>query len=305
MPKKKLEKAILRTVLFFNLHRRPLSVKEIHRYLWQTKASEGEVFLAVMNLARKGILKERNRLFALAPYERVLKELPQRQKIKAKLLKKAQKFAWLIKLCPFVRGAFLANSLALGLPSEKSDIDLVVLVKPGFLWTARFFLNLLFALVGQKRRKGKRKDPQKFCLSYFVDLSRPNLKFLKLPEDPLLIWWLATLRPFLGKKACQLFLEANNWLKKYLPNWQPPLSSEKIKPLSFGAFLLELCPLLRSHYFRAFLFKLQLRSIKAKNKKDAPFASPFLYKMHPEGGRARVAQRFRQELKKLSATFSV
>ncbi len=301
MSHKTLEKEAIRTLLFFNLHRRPLSLKEIHQFLG-AKTSEAELFLALMKLVRKGTVIEKNHQFALKKFQNIFRNLTKRQKIKNSLLKKAQRFAWVFKIVPFVRGVFLTNSLALGLPSEKSDIDVVVLTKPNRLWTARFFLNLWFLLLGQRRRRKFRKDPARFCLSYFVDLKKANLKFLKLREDPLLIYWLATLAPLVGTPACYYFWHKNDWTKTHLPNLFLPQKNDKIKPLSFLAFLQEKLLDLFGNWLEQYLYSWQTKRIKAKNQKDTNFASKSLYKIHPEGGRKKIALRLKRELRKLQST---
>lgn len=291
-----LKKEVIKTLLFFNLQNRPLNLKEI-RQLLSTKASEAQIFLILMKLRREGTVLEKNQFFVLKRYKKIFKELPKRRKILQKLVKKSQKFSWVFKVTPFVRGVFLANSLALGLPSEKSDIDIVVLTKPGHLWTTRAIINFWFLILGQKRRKKRRSDPQRFCLSYFVDLKKSNLNFLKLKNDPLLIYWLATLKPLAGKPACAYFWKKNAWIKKYLPNLTLLQKQEKIKALSFVAFLQEKFLSLFGKSLERKMFKWQKQRIRAKNKKDTNFASLHLYKIHPQGGREKMALRFKKEFK--------
>jgi len=292
---KLLKKEVIKTLLFFNLHNRPLHLKEIHQFLG-LKISEAQLFLILMKLVREKTILEKNQLFVLKKYSSLFKTYPQRQKILQKLTQKAYRFSWVFKITPFVRGVFLANSLVLGLPSEKSDIDIVVLTKSGRLWTTRAILNLWFLILGQKRRKGKNSDPQKFCLSYFVDLKKSNLKFLKLKKDPLLIYWLSTLKPLAGKAACYHFQQQNSWVKKHLPNLGLPKKKGKIKPLSFFMFLTEKTLNLFGNWLERKLYLWQKEKIKAKNQKDTNFASLFLYKIHPEGGRKKIAQQFKKEL---------
>jgi len=291
----KLQKEILKTLLFFNFHNRPLTLKEIHQFLG-TKANESEIFLTLMDLVRKKKIIEKNKYFVLTNYSKILRSQKRRESIKQKLIKKTKNFLFLFKLTPYVRGVFLANSLSMGMPSKSSDIDVVVLVKKDRLWVARFFLNILFLFFGQRRRNDLKKDPGKFCLSYFAEI-KTNLQFLKLKEDPLLIYWLATLKPILGGRACEAFLEENKWLLEFLPNLQLAAMGDKIKPLGFVAFLKEKIINPYGNWLEKILFQLQAKRIGAKNKKDEKLALPYIYKSYLEGGRNKLKTQLKENFK--------
>jgi len=293
----KLQKEILKTLLFFNLHNRPLALKEMHQFLG-IKANEAQVFLALMNLVKKNKVVEKNQYFVLKNYAKILRSQKTSELIKEKLIKKAKLFSLLFRITPFVRGVFLANSLAMGMPKKTSDIDVVVLVKKGWLWIVRFILNLLFLFLGQRRRKKIKKDPEKFCLSFFAEC-KTNLQFEKLTEDPLLIYWLATLQPLIGSKAEEMFLRENGWISNFLPNRQLVTIEGKIKALSFLAFLGEKIINLCGNWLEKYLFQIQARSIKAKNKKDTKLALPYIYRSYPNGERKKFLNFFNKNYKNL------
>jgi hypothetical protein len=296
----KLQKEILKTVLFFNLQKRPLNSKEIYEYLG-IKAQEGQVFLALVDLCRKKKIIEKNQFFVLKKYESLFRTRNRRLIIKKKLEKKARNFIWLFRLMPYVRSIELANSLAVGLPSAKSDIDFVILTKKDYLWTARFFLVGLLTLLGHKRAKNVKTAPEKLCLSYFIDLTQSNHEKELLKDDPYLEYWLATLKPLAGIRAYDFFMAQNTWLFKKFPNLKIEVNfQEKIKPLSFGAFLNEKILSLFGNRLENYLFKIQAKKIKAKNQKDTKFASPKICRLYgPDYTRTKIAQNFKKELKKL------
>jgi len=295
-----LEKEVLKTVLFFNLHNRPLNIKEIHQYL-SIKTQENQVFLSTLELCRKNKLIEKNQFFVLKNYQNLFRIFKKKLEIKQNLLKKTNKFIWFIKLFPFVRGVFLANSLSMGLPDKNSDIDLVIITKKNRLWTCRFFLTGVFSILGHKRIKNKKAAPEKFCLSYFIDLGFANLEKQKINNDPLFTHWLATLKPIIGGKSVEYFYSQNAWLIKHFPNLKIDLNNDtRIKPLSLCAFIVEKIITLFGEKLENYLFKIQKKKIKAKNKKDTLLAQKNVCRLlQPDGYRTKFAKKFEKELKKL------
>lgn len=294
----KLQKEIIKTLLFFNLHKRPLSTKEVYQYLG-VKAQESQIFLALLDLCRKNKVIEKNQYFTLKKYQGLFKTFNQRLKIKQKLEAKARKFIWFFKLIPYVRAIFLANSLAMGLPNKKSDIDLVILTYPNRLWTARLFLNFWFSIFGLKRKKDVRNDPGKFCFSFLMDLKNLELKKIKLINDPYLTFWVASLKPLLINCAQNLFWENNIWINQYLPNLKIANSTKKSKSLSFTAFLQEKIFNLCGDFLENKLFVWQTKNIKIVKHKDNNFIDRGFYKIHPKNKRQQIAQKLGTELKKL------
>ncbi|GEM_PF-632020 len=63
------------------------------------------------------------------------------------------KRTWLFRFIPFVEFALAAGSLATGNVNPDSDFDVIVGVRAGRIFTARFFSVLLFGLFGWRRRK--------------------------------------------------------------------------------------------------------------------------------------------------------
>lgn len=86
-----------------------------------------------------------------------------------KYFKKTAKFAPIFQGVPFIRAIILNGSLAQGKIKETSDIDLLMIVQKGRLYTARLFLIILGFLTGQKRSKDENKPHAgKFCFNYFM-----------------------------------------------------------------------------------------------------------------------------------------
>lgn len=86
-----------------------------------------------------------------------------------KRLRKTKLMAQFLQLVPFIRAILLNGSLAQGKSNERSDIDLLIIVKRGRLFTARLFTLVLAFLTGQKRSKDENTPHAgKFCFNYFL-----------------------------------------------------------------------------------------------------------------------------------------
>jgi hypothetical protein len=92
-------------------------------------------------------------------------------------LRKTARYAKLFQAVPFVESLLLNGSTAQGLSRWNSDIDLLTVVKPRRLYTARFLLLILGFATFQKRSKEENKNHSgKFCFNYFS-----TSDYLKIP----------------------------------------------------------------------------------------------------------------------------
>jgi hypothetical protein len=128
-------------------------------------------------------------------------------------------YARLRRSLPFITHIYLANSITFNALHEKSDIDLLILVKPGRMWLARigsWLLLWIFWLL----RIGNR-SVKKFCLSFTIEQKHENLyEILLQPTDIYMIFRLAHLVPLYAvhAKDVDLIRKSNKRLKGYLPN---------------------------------------------------------------------------------------
>lgn len=75
-------------------------------------------------------------------------------------------FAWIFEWIPFVDAAFVAGSLATGAAHADSDWDVIVVARPGRLYSARFLcLGILKCM--RLRTDIARRGPG-FCLNHFI-----------------------------------------------------------------------------------------------------------------------------------------
>lgn len=83
--------------------------------------------------------------------------------------KKLTKLAGYFRFVPFVEFVVATGSMAVGNVTDNSDFDVLVSVKEGRMFTARYAINLLFSIL-RKRRLNDFKETQKdkLCFNHFV-----------------------------------------------------------------------------------------------------------------------------------------
>ena len=94
-----------------------------------------------------------------------------------KRYKRCAQWSRIIFVLPFLRVVILNGSLASGTSKKSSDIDLLIVAKPGRIFTARFFVNVLGTLTLIKRTSSESQSHANlFCFNYFL-----TEKYLRIP----------------------------------------------------------------------------------------------------------------------------
>ena len=197
----KIEKAILKTLAFFDIFSRPLTLEELWHFLHQFKTSKYQVLIGLRKLAKKGKILEKNDYFSLNFNRQIFREYIRRRKICQKNFQKARRYLGLLKILPFVKNISVINSLAFQSSDEKSDIDILLVTKKNRLWFTRALVVLVLEILGQNKNKWYRAG--KFCLGFAFDEEVLNLKKFRLKNDIYFSYWLAMLAPVLDRGLTQ------------------------------------------------------------------------------------------------------
>lgn len=118
-----------------------------------------------------------------------------------------------LRFVPYLDFVLAAGSLATGKLHEKSDFDVILGVKSGRIFTARFFAVLFSGITGS-RRKGtdhKEEASDKLCLNHFVTR---EAYYLRPPYNAYWNELYQKLVPVMGdEKVISDFFRANDWLE--------------------------------------------------------------------------------------------
>jgi hypothetical protein len=132
-----------------------------------------------------------------------------------------QSYARLYRSIPFVEQIYLCNSITFNALHEESDIDILIITKPGMLWLARLWSWMMFSVIWLKRFGCNKK--MKFCLSYYIDREYCNIYRTALqPYDVYLCYWIAHLVPLYSANTSYMdeIYTSNRWITHFLPNIQ-------------------------------------------------------------------------------------
>lgn len=217
----KVEKAILRTLAFFDIFNRPMMLEEIRHYLYEIQASKLMVLLGLQNLQKKKIILEKNSYFCLINNRKILTSFEEQKTLCQKRWQKVNRVVKFLAMAPFVKNISIINSLAFGTSRKDSDIDILLITKKNRLWTARALVVVILEILGQNKNRWYQAN--KFCLGFAFDDERLNLDNLRLRPpaggDIYFSFWLASLMPVFDRKIYQKLIEKNSWIFKVFPNW--------------------------------------------------------------------------------------
>jgi hypothetical protein len=133
-----------------------------------------------------------------------------------------RKFIGGLRHLPFVRGVALGGSQAMGQQKNTSDVDILVITEPGFMWLCRTLVTGYFQITG-KRRHGQHVT-DRFCLNHYLGGPKALDKIKNLYSA----MEYARLRPLVYAWGTADF-KANNkdWMNIFFPNLKPNFRTDE------------------------------------------------------------------------------
>ena len=222
----KREKEILLTLKVFDFFERPLTAFEIWKNLFKLKNSKKPTLFEIVSLLEnsknlKRLIGKKDGFYFLKGKENLAEKRIFEDILFDKKFEKLKKLIRFFKFLPFLEGAFLSGSMAIGNVKKESDFDLILIGKEKRIWTLRFFSLLLYDIL-LARKKGEKKE-NKICLPCFLSSNSLKLSpaYFRAAEFLNLIF-------LYGKKEIFLkFFEENDWQKNYTHFSQLDFGKEK------------------------------------------------------------------------------
>ncbi len=230
-----LKQRILATLRFFDLQEYPLTLLELHKFLIANVDNlklhidaQGETKELV--LTQEDIITIDQVLYCVEQECGGVVEnylgfycLPGRKSIIDQRLanyfygisreKNIRRFVKYLNFIPFVRGVALGGSQAMGLQKEGSDIDLLIITDPQYIWLTRTLVTAFFQLLGKRRYGIHIKN--RFCLNHYLAGPKKLSDFKNLYTA----YEYLRLRTLVGPHSVWQFKKANeNWLRFFFPN---------------------------------------------------------------------------------------
>ena len=213
--KTSLQGAIVRTIAFFDLFSYPLTAEQVWKFL-NVKCELGEILEILENMKS---IEEKNGFYFLSGQEEIIKERMARYNKTDKKFKRALLIMKIFKFIPWIKMVAIGNIIGEHNLKERGDIDLFIITAKKRVWITRFFCVLITKVLRLRPTPGNTCN--KICLSFFVSEDAMNLANLMMPDDIYFLHWLAGLVPIYdSNNVYEKFIDANFWLKNYLPNWQ-------------------------------------------------------------------------------------
>ena len=204
-----LEDAIYKTVAFFDVLDYCLTAEEISDRLMGFRASSEEILLG---LAMCSQVEADGVYYFLKGKSKLVKLRIDNQIHHSEMWKKVERLRWIFSITPFLKGAYVFNTLAMTQARPGSDIDVLIVTDRNRLFIARTWLLIVTQILGVRRHGAKVEG--RLCLSFFVDRDHVNFSELLLkPYDVYFAYWLLLLKP-VGFFSSSL-LGSNVWMEGY------------------------------------------------------------------------------------------
>lgn len=199
------EKHILRALLYFDIFQHPLLPDEIYRF--SPGSVTRNIHEILFHLNKRGLIHHIHPFYTLHN-ERSIVEKRLQSNIRArKKLRLARIIATCIAQLPFVRSIAVSGSLSKGVAGARSDIDYFIITHPGRVWVVRAMLAIF-------KRLFLFNSHRYLCANYFVDTRHLEIE----DKNIYTAMEVATLIPMYGHASFRRFIDANEWVNRWLPN---------------------------------------------------------------------------------------
>jgi predicted nucleotidyltransferase len=221
-----LSKNILATLVYYDVLDYPLTAFEIWKYLFRSnreeensKREKGNA-LDVLNCLEQDNLKkfieEYRGFYFLKGRKKLAERRIENNKISEEKLKIIQKVVCFLRFVPFVRMIAVTGRVAMKNARKESDLDLLIVLKYGHIFTGRLLVTLLVHILGKRRYGNKIKN--RICLNYFITTESLEISNQDLFSSSEYFF----MRPIFGFKVFRKFQIKNSWIGNYHPNFSIP-----------------------------------------------------------------------------------
>lgn len=219
-----MEKAILKTLIYSDIFDYPLNLSEIHKWLIGKKATPRDIEKTLKELIEKRkresspkIKKERDYFYINKSQGIVLKR-KRRERQSIIYIRKVKIISHLLKLIPWIKLVGISGGLAMENTDRNDDIDLFLITSKKRLWISRLLVLGILNILGQRRKvdDNLKKTAGKICCNIILeeDYVEQKRKDLYTAHEVL------QMKPLMVRDGIySKYLEDNNWVFKFLPNW--------------------------------------------------------------------------------------
>ena len=298
--------SVLKTIVYYDCLDYPLTFEELRFFSF--KGGQKEISDSLGSLIKKGLIEESNGFYFLKARKNLIEIRNERNQIAKEKWQKTFKAVQWLRMIPYLRAVFASGSLALANTSKESDLDVLVAVKHGRIWTARILVVLFLSFLGIRRTRYEKIAPDKICLNHFI-----TDKSLYIPRKSIYTAQLyARLVPILvdDQELINQFCEANKWIGDYVVGWPEclktlnpkletlnKLKTQNSKLKTFGEKILDTK---FGDWLENILRKYQLRRINSFHLTHKPGgrvkADDESLEFHPDSPELKIIERYNKKM---------
>lgn len=275
---------ITATIAYADIFDYPLTPQEVR--LW----SIGKTTVALPN-KRYMTLRGRNRLIVLRA---------QREKWAKKKWRRAMWVASYFRWIPSLLLVGVTGGLAMNNVKRDDDIDLFIITSRGTLWTSRLLISILTQALGVRRLPNQKYVTDKICLNMFM--AENALALNPRERDLFAAHEILQMRPLWERDGTySRFLNANTWVKEFLPNAWEEKQKLPITNNQSPNKLFSLC--LDIGYWILRIVEQPARLLQLwymQTRRTSEVIEPGVLRFHPVDARTWVRNKYETRLKKLN-----
>lgn len=299
-----IEQSIFKTLAYFDVFDYPLSINEVEiRLITSLRVSDVETGLR--DLIKQNKIEQKDGFYFLPNRKEIVEIRKQRYNISLEKIKKARYVIWWLKFIPWIKAIFICSGLGLLNAEENADIDLLIITSKNRIWSARFWSAGILKILNMRPSEGNIKD--KFCLSHFITEDNLSLENTKIQENDIHLIYLLTyyLPIYYEDNLWQKFIQANNWIKKYLANFKYSEEVERFIIRPQFIWLKKLICKIQFNWEERLYKKIQLNIMPKilkdmMNKDNRVIINNKMLKLHTNDCRKEIYDKWIKVIKKLS-----
>jgi len=289
------EKAVLKTLLYFDIFHYPLQADEIRKFLCIAISRE-LFFETLLGLLAKKMIFSHIGYYSIHDNPLLVQRRAKANKKAESLLIKAKRIGKFLYHFPFVRAVAISGSLSKNVADEYSDIDFFIITGANRLWVARTMMHLF------KKLTYITGSQHQYCMNFYINES--NLKINE--ENIFTAIEIKTLVPVSGNQVMNNFLNRNSWADDWLPGFSGKEHQQKkekkvwIKKLiewvlrgKFGEYLDKQCHLLTKGRWKK---KMDRQEKNSKGDRMKLLTEKHFSRSNPENFQEKVLKAYREKL---------
>jgi hypothetical protein len=202
------ELAVLRSVVYASLFDYPLEPAQLEASLMGVGAPAAAIerWWRESDLLQASI-EFRDGLYFPTGRSDLVGTRSRREGVSRELLDRDRRILSFVAKMPFVRMVALSGSLAHLNAEGSADLDLFVITAPHRVWSVTVATVVLSKLLGWRKR---------LCMNYVVSEHAMSI----VPRDLFSANQIIHLRPLMGHKVFERFVESNGFVREFYPNFE-------------------------------------------------------------------------------------